>query len=60
MLERISTAFSYWSGTTAALPTGAGAWVVEFGTGFIASFDKTDSVDIIAWCVRGGQGVDPQ
>ena len=47
----------YWSATTYAAGAG-GAWDVNFGGGFVNIGDK--SLDGDVWCVRGGQGVDPQ
>jgi hypothetical protein len=48
----------YWSAATFA-GFASGAWVVNFGFGNVGNgFDKGDSY--FAWCVRGGQGVDPQ
>ncbi len=47
----------YWSATTAALDTGY-ARVVTFDLGFALAFDKSDLNGV--WCVRGGQGIDPQ
>lgn len=51
-------ASSYWSATTFATDTGD-AWIVDFHGGFIAlRADK--EAELLVWCVRGGQGVDPQ
>ena len=48
----------YWSATTGATDASR-AWVVLFGSGDVVSgFPK--SLTGLAWCVRGGQGVDPQ
>jgi hypothetical protein len=48
----------YWSATSFAGDT-AGAWRVDFFGGFVGGADK--SIDgVLAWCVRGGPGVDPQ
>ena len=45
----------YWSGATH--PTLAGfAWDVTFENGHVGTTDK--SLTLLAWCVRGGQGVD--
>jgi hypothetical protein len=47
----------YWSATTgAALP--GDAWGILFDTGFVT--DTTKGATGLVWCVRGGQGVDPQ
>jgi len=47
----------YWSGATH--PTLAGfAWDVTFENGHVGTTDK--SLTLVAWCVRGGQGVDPR
>jgi hypothetical protein len=48
----------YWSATTSASTAGGGAWVVDFDFGGVALDAKSDSNGV--WCVRGGQGVDPQ
>ncbi len=49
----------YWSATTGASDT-TEAWVVNFKTGSVfAGGFKVDSTGPV-WCVRGGQGVDPQ
>ena len=48
----------YWSATTDASNTGF-AWGVFFNNGFVGGgFGKSNSH--LVWCVRGGQGVDPQ
>jgi hypothetical protein len=47
----------YWSATTNALNTG-NAWVVYFNVGFVLNFSKSNY--FFVWCVRGGQGVNPQ
>jgi len=47
----------YWSATTLAVNTSF-AWVVFFNDGFVSNVFK--SGDGLVWCVRGGQGVDPQ
>jgi Protein of unknown function (DUF1566) len=47
----------YWSATTAAMNTSF-AWAVGLNDGGVGFVDKDDSR--LAWCVRGGQGVDPQ
>jgi hypothetical protein len=51
-----STAF--WSATTGSnsIPS---AWIVAFANGGAGLFSK-DFLNIRAWCVRGGSGVDPQ
>ena len=48
---------SYWSATTNADGTG-GAWSVLFSIGDVDTNLGTSS--LFVWCVRGGQGVDPQ
>ena len=46
-------------GHTLASETDTGlAWAVRFNDGLVGSVFKSDS--LVAWCVRGGQGVDPQ
>jgi hypothetical protein len=47
----------YWSATTSAKDPDR-AWLVNFGDGSMGSNSK--SVGYFVWCVRGGQGVDPQ
>ena len=48
----------YWSATSNALNTN-NAWLVFLSSGFVDFFGKT-SGPFLAWCVRGGPGVDPQ
>jgi len=48
----------YWSATTYASST-SNAWDVAFGNGGVG-FDDKGGVFRFVWCVRGGQGVDPQ
>ena len=45
----------YWS----AVDTSR-AWVVLFSDGAAGNLDKDASLSFFVWCVRGGQGVDPQ
>ncbi len=47
----------YWSATTFADVTPA-AWIVRFLVGGVDAFGKSSYAFV--WCVRGGQGVDPQ
>jgi len=47
----------YWSATTDAGDT-SGAWVVFSGAGVVDRVGKIAFFRV--WCVRGGQGVDPQ
>jgi hypothetical protein len=47
----------YWSATTLAVNTSS-AWFVHFDIGFVGFVDK--GFGSFVWCVRGGQGVDPQ
>jgi len=47
----------YWSATTRATSTGV-AWVVLFGSGSVGVGGMVSTHFV--WCVRGGQGVDPQ
>jgi Protein of unknown function (DUF1566) len=49
---------SYWSATTDANNTG-NAWLVGFGSALMERLDKVHQARF-AWCVRGGQGIDPQ
>jgi uncharacterized protein DUF1566 len=48
---------TYWSTTTFATSGGV-AWAVFLGNGVVALDDKGNN--LFVWCVRGGQGVDPQ
>jgi len=48
---------SYWSATTYA-GNASVAWFVAFDLGLVVGIDKSN-VNYV-WCVRGGQGVDPQ
>ncbi len=50
-------AASIWSATTNATDSGI-AWVVSFVDGSVGTLTKPHIVFV--WCVRGGQGVDPQ
>jgi hypothetical protein len=47
----------YWSATSYANDTSE-AWGVHFAVGLVDHFDKSTIRRV--WCVRGGQGVDPQ
>jgi len=47
----------YWSATTLAINASA-AWDVVFVDGGVGGQDKSSTHFV--WCVRGGQGVDPQ
>ena len=47
----------YWSATTLATNSSE-AWDVTFDRGGVSDGDKGNGV--FFWCVRGGQGVDPQ
>jgi len=51
----------YWSATTVDSASTL-AWVVEFGSGGVVLHGKSDVVgqSTFHWCVRGGQGVNPQ
>ena len=51
--------FHYWSATTYADITSE-AWVVDFSNGNVFDYAKVRASFSFAWCVRGGQGVDPQ
>ena len=50
---------AYWSATTRNGTDGTEAWLVEFGGAAVDGEAKATSAEIV-WCVRGGQGVDPQ
>ena len=47
----------YWSATTLASNTSA-AWFVNLFNGVVSIEDKGGNVNSVAWCVRGGQGID--
>ena len=49
----------YWSATTSAASLGGvAAWAVSFNDGDVDAGGKLNA--FFVWCVRGGQGVDPQ
>jgi hypothetical protein len=50
---------NYWSATTVAIDA-SNAWDVDFANGFVVVDGKSNNVDFFVWCVRGGQGVNPQ
>ena len=54
--SNVQQSFPYWSATTCALRS-TGEWFLFF-------YDGASGVgiggDFFAWCVRGGQGVNPQ
>jgi hypothetical protein len=47
----------YWSATTVA--GSSRAWHMSFSNGFQGNSDK-GAVELLVWCVRGGQGIDGQ
>jgi hypothetical protein len=49
----------YWSATTFA-PDASIAWIVSTASGSVSQNFKSRSGSSFVWCVRGGQGVDPQ
>ncbi len=49
---------SYWSATT-FFSSPSSAWMLDFANGAGGFDDKTGGSEL-TWCVRGGQGVDPQ
>jgi hypothetical protein len=49
---------NYWSATTLATFDND-AWFVDFNLGFLMTIMKSSTQSRV-WCVRGGQGVDPQ
>ena len=51
--------YGYWSSTSAFNTDPAGAWTVFFNNGTMGSRGKFTDTHI-PWCVRGGQGADPQ
>ena len=54
--QHVESSF-YWSATTLAFDTSL-AWGVLFSDGGVSAVGKTNGSFV--WCVRGGQGVDPQ
>lgn len=48
----------YWSATTTAIDPSR-TWAVVFGVASVAN-GLSKSLTAVAWCVRGGSGVDPQ
>jgi hypothetical protein len=48
---------NHWSATTSATSANL-AWIVGFDSGFVGPSNKALNGHV--WCVRGGQGVDPQ
>jgi hypothetical protein len=53
----VQTSTGYWSATTTA-DNASNAWSLDFVAGFAGSTIKVGNKNV--WCVRGGQGVDPQ
>ena len=53
------SAAGYWSATSQT-PGGTNAWVMDFSSGDIFGFNAKGTTFKEAWCVRGGQAVDPQ
>ncbi len=49
---------NYWSATTSAASSSF-AWFVSFSVGGVGTDDKSFE-SFVVWCVRGGQGGDPQ
>jgi hypothetical protein len=56
--ENVQTFFPYWSATTAASDASS-AWAVNFSNGNLVG-GVAKSNGMLVWCVRGGQGMDPQ
>ena len=56
--NNVQTSNTYWSATTLAGDTSK-VWSVGFAAGSLFNDDKSDG-SLFVWCVRGGQGVDPQ
>ena len=54
----LDTSFAYWSATSISTDTSR-AWGVLFSTGAVVAVNKATNFHFL-WCVRGGQGVDPQ
>jgi hypothetical protein len=50
--------FQYWSATTDVGSNGNVAWFVNLASGAVSNGSKSNPLHV--WCVRGGQGVDPQ
>ncbi len=57
--SNVQSTFFYWSATTFA-PDTSFAWAVGFNAGSVGAGGKSNGNGFFAWCVRGGQGVDPQ
>ena len=55
--QNVRSSSGYWSATTLAFSTSS-AWAVYFSYGDVGNSSKPDGHFV--WCVRGGQGVDPQ
>lgn len=55
--QNVQSFFPYWSATTSA-GDASSAWAVDFNTGDVPVVGKRNG--LLVWCVRGGQGVDPQ
>jgi hypothetical protein len=50
----------YWSATTLAVSASL-AWFVNFNNGVVGDLgNSSDNAQALAWCVRGGSGIDPQ
>ena len=54
----LDTSFAYWSATSIVTDTSR-AWGVLFSTGGVVAVNKATTFHFL-WCVRSGQGVDPQ
>ena len=57
--SNVLTSSAYWSASTSA-DNAALAWVVLFIDGSMFTNFKSGIFPSLAWCVRGGPGVDPQ
>ena len=55
----VSTSSGYWSASNSARDANS-AWLVYFTSVFDMGLDGKSTVFNLAWCVRGGPGVDPQ
>ena len=53
--------FVYWTASNSPFETGATfAWEMNFVFGALSVTTTDKSATLLAWCVRGGNGVDPQ
>ena len=58
--ENVQTSTTYWSATTTVGNNATVAWNVPFVGGAGPGSASKGFFSFLVWCVRGGQGVDPQ